>query len=350
MLGTLGSAGAGCEGFAPPDSWRRSTCLKTSTTCQTARYLGVRHRRFRSSSLLARIHISEDVNNLPIASKTLCQHTAIGPTQTSMECKALPQKCELALSLHVSASGTAGHQLLQRDCNDPGSPSLPLAAQVAFGFGGGPVGAVATTFAPCTASQAPNSSTASARICSAPWGPSPQVWKRQPPGADPHIRRRQQLAYCCKDSAPNAHSSPRLGIWPRSRRWHLSETFNDKPRRHTAIGPRQTQACTSLSSLGPTSPTACITCRDSEIKLDRSLLHLAEPVGCARFLRKPSPGIDFGSRFEFGNGSVPLNNPQGSPALVWIDSHKLDSASCIMTIQIMDDGHILKISPGWTSW
>ena len=37
---------------------------------------------------------------------------------------------------------------------------------------------------------------------------------------------------------------------------------------------------------------------------------------------------------------MPLNNPQGSPALVLIDSHKLDSASCIMTIQIMDDGHI----------
>ena len=50
------------------------------------------------------------------------------------------------------------HQLLQRDCNDPGSPSLPLAAQVAFGFGGGAVGAVGTAFTPCTASQAPYSS------------------------------------------------------------------------------------------------------------------------------------------------------------------------------------------------
>ena len=52
LLGTLGSASAGCEGSAAPASWCGSTCLKTSTTCQTARHLGVRHRRFRGSSLL----------------------------------------------------------------------------------------------------------------------------------------------------------------------------------------------------------------------------------------------------------------------------------------------------------
>ena len=38
-----------------------------------AQHLGVRHRRFGSGSLLARIHISEDVNNLPTVAKTVRQ-------------------------------------------------------------------------------------------------------------------------------------------------------------------------------------------------------------------------------------------------------------------------------------
>ena len=167
-------------------------------------------------------------------------------------------------SLHVSAStGTTRTRLLQGDCKDAGSPALLIPVQLAFGFGGGPVGAAGTAFKPCISGpQLVNSHyitcPASARICSAPWGRSGQVSQHQRPGFHPNVWSQLCLLLprtsktCCQC----AHSFPCLWRWPR----HLSTRQEGRQltlatSSHGIM--KRCQACTSAPPPGPPGPGSC---------------------------------------------------------------------------------------------
>ena len=174
LLRTLGSIGAS---FAAPASWFPPKCLKPA--------LFIASKNFQDMLPMC--------TQLPLPLAVAPAPIDTPRRQTANISHKQPRDYEEMPSLHVSASTrTTRTRLLQGDGKDAGSPALLIPVQLAFGFGGGPVGAAGTAFKPCiSAPQLVNSHyitcPASARICSAPWGPSGQVLQHQRPGFHPNV-------------------------------------------------------------------------------------------------------------------------------------------------------------------
>ena len=174
-----------------------------------APHLGVNRGKFRSTSVLASTQMSEasfaycfqelprhvaNVHSFPCLwrwPRHLSTTRQEGRQLTlATSSHGILKRCQACTS--APPPGPPGPGSCKETARMPGSPALLIPVQLAFGFGGGPVGAAGTAFKPCISGpQLVNSHYitchASSRICSAPWVPSGQVLQHQRPGFHPNV-------------------------------------------------------------------------------------------------------------------------------------------------------------------